>query len=367
MTITTYTYPVSQTLNNIVNKVSLEQELRLHRSFSNIFLKVELITIDSIKNIAITLLNAITDEELSYLNFLISNHSGKPTKKFDFFNNTVVSLGPSTGALLNMISQDMSNKQTWIEHAERINNTVMVGSGTTYNLPTPEIIINMVNGKMSEEDYWVNYFKETKNLDLVAEVKVDGVKKIEKTLDNIDGDFILDYKTGQVIFDSSQSGTVEISYARPTISDFYLKPDPGKIIAVQLIEIQIGKSVEMRDTVHFDVFEEKGKSPRLEFIDVPNGTLINVGNKTYKRMVDFINESDYCYPVFKTPGPRGLPEDGYVYGWNHQKAIVLPYSYGAFLRIRLKNNNVFTIEQPNPNNITESYSTCTFYGSSENE
>lgn len=216
-----------------------------------------------------------------------------------------------------------------------------------YELPTPEKIINVRWGKLSDENWWIHYYKNVKipSLDLTVKLTIDDIEKNEKTLDNPYGDYLVNYNDGSITFNNSVNinSIVKISYAKPTNCEMTIYPNPNSVLFVESCEAQFSCDTNVKDSVIFEVWGEKGKDPKLDNVPVPNGTKIKIGWKEYKTLLDYINESDRGYRIFKCDNPqeRDLPCDGFVYSWDYKSSIELNSNYGNFLKIVLKNNIEF--------------------------
>lgn len=303
--------------------------------------------------------------DINVLDLLVSNHNPRKEKiketSFDDYSNIMVSSVPKTFQKVNFISHNFCDKSTWIEKAIRVNDITMLRiSDNLYELPTPEKLINVRWGKLSDEDWWINYYKNinSPSLDLTVKVLVDNVEKIETTLENPYGDYSINYDSGSIYFNNpiNLNSVVKMSYAKPTTCELSIYPNENSVLFIESCEAQFSCDTNVKDTVMFEIWGEKGKDPRLDNIPVPIGTKIKMGWKEYKTLLDYVNESDRGYRIFKCDNPqeRDLNCDGYVYAWDYKSSIELNAQYGNFLKIVLKNNIEFL----------GSYCTATLYCSS---
>jgi hypothetical protein len=87
-------------------------------------------------------------------------------------------------------------------------------------------------------------------------VKVNGVVKTPcPPFSETGGDYWIDWDAGKVVFLSPQTGrTVTASYSYATTNTFYLRPMPGKILAIEDAEADISSDVVMTDDIIYSAW-----------------------------------------------------------------------------------------------------------------
>jgi len=180
-------------------------------------------------------------------------------------------------------------------------------------------------------------------------ITVDDVAVTESTPDTTDGDYQINYETGVVTFNASQTGkSVKATYSYATTSDFYVTPNEGTTIRLTAVEAQFSSDLVLTDTIMFD-FEGRVEyfAPQLVndvnpdgVTSFPTGTHIPLGyRREYKTMYDYIAEAQRSYPEIPAlggPGWRGMNGPVHVYRWPYQEDATRDVKSVSGMRIRIK-------------------------------
>jgi len=179
------------------------------------------------------------------------------------------------GAKLEMFSQNFCDKRTWFTTSNRVTGAAMTdsGDGLTFNLAGgPKVLVDVDRGRVSDGNKLIGTYG--------AVVYVNGTKMTEHHPDDVmsydasgnevfnyaagQGDYGLNYLTGDVIFKNSQAGnTVTIDYSEVVNSKWYLTPDPGKRIELLAAELQFSEGAEMTSDFIFQARADVGKHPLM--------------------------------------------------------------------------------------------------------
>lgn len=244
------------------------------------------------------------------------------------------------GSRLDVYSPNFCDKTTWYEESERVTAETLTdsGDGLTFN---------------SAHTYWIDtthgkIFGEA-NLNPVYEViiTVNDVEVDENSPGDTDGDYTVNYNTGDVTFNSSQSGnTVKATYSYENGSRWTIQPASGKIVRLVSVELQYSDDVVLNDTVQFTIWVAGYPYRVIE----------------YKTMMDFIIGAEGSYPIIKAVGGsgwRGAPRDINILRWPYDSrgATDLKYSWGMKC----------TVEGINDIVCDGSFLIISFFAVSENE
>jgi len=262
-----------------------------------------------------------------------------------------------------LYSHDWSDPTTWLEDATRVVDEVATDSGDqlAYNLVNTAVI-DTYHGKITQEDFKV----DADGYSYRVIVKVNDVVKTEQDPHvGSGGDYTINYAAGTVAFESSldPADVVKVTYHYAGSGVFTIKPEAGKLLKVEVVEVQFSDNVVVNDTVRFqpygyvDVF-----APHLTPVPFPSGTLIPLGDPlVYKGMRDYMNDAFRAYPAYPSnmggTGWRGLANSAYVLDWDYTRAKPLYASMGMEIRLTMDNDAQFGGD----------YATATFYCSTVDE
>jgi len=247
----------------------------------------------------------------------------------------------------NIISPNFCDRLTWHSTAERETGEVLSPNHNRTRFHAQyHNWVDLNHGRVSDED--------SISADKLAVIKVDGVTKDEVTpficLDmmagNWPGDYVIHHEHGIVEFAQPVEEGVDVTadYSHVVNSQWIMAPYEGKILSMRHSEVQFSENIVMKDSIHFTVWG---------YVDVfapqylttnggpyPPGTKIQIEDKVYKTMQDFINESNGAYPTIpQIGGPmRGTKGPILEMPWTYQTKIDLYHSYGMEVRVYLEND-----------------------------
>lgn len=253
---------------------------------------------------------------------------------------------PREGSETLVVSHNWCDPTTWFTQSERVEGEALADSGDG-------LIFNSLH------DYWIdlthgNYYNEHRIADqYVPSVYIDGVKAAERDpFADTGGDFVIDYKTGNVTFTSNQSGkTITADYSRANGSLFIVSPKPEKVLIIEESEVQFSKDVVLNDSTYFQAF-------CYNPYDLPNKVAYGHPD-IFKTIRNFIDEARGVYPEIPALGglKRGLSKPHLIFPFKYQVSRDLPVSLGVEARLWLENDIPHTGE----------FATITFYCTSRDE
>lgn len=228
---------------------------------------------------------------------------------------------------LEVISPNWCDKTTWFQGSVEVDDETLTdsGDGLTFTPATARAWIDVTHGKLTgERSLRANY---------QPQIEVDGSPVEENSPGKTDKDYSINYSTGAVTFNSSQSGKTVVAarYHYADKSTFTIKPDAGKLLRVTQIEVQFSENVELNDSVLFQLYV--GGNP--------------YGSPTvYQTMMDFINEASLAYPSIPQMGGsswRGMKGAVHVFRWPYSErgATDLKSSLAMEIRISLEGDAEF--------------------------
>lgn len=253
-----------------------------------------------------------------------------------------VEVKPPEGKRLDTIGINFCDPRTWYQEAVQVTDETLSdsGDGLTFVPATSRVWIDVSHGRLSDEHLLSAY---------LPVMEVDDVEMVEDSPEENDNDYTIDYMTGAVTFNSSQSGKTVVakSYWYENGSTFTLKPDSGKILTITSVEVQFSKDIELTDSCVFQPY----------VIGFPYGD-----PKIYKTMQDYINEAEGSYPEIPQMGGsswRGMSQPVHIFRWPYKERAIteLKSSLQMEIRVFLQNNTHFDGSGAIP----------TFYGKSEDE
>jgi hypothetical protein len=241
--------------------------------------------------------------------------------------NDRVQIDPPEGSRLEVISPNWCDKTTWFEESVEVTDEALTdsGDGLTFNPATARVWVDVMHGKLTGE----RELRESHQ----PQIEVDGSPVEENSPGATDKDYSINYSTGAVTFNSSQSGKTVVAkrYHYENGATFTVAPIEGKILRITQIEVQFSENVELNDTVLFQLYV--GGNP--------------YGDPTvYQTMMDFINEASLAYPSIPKMGGsswRGMKGAVHIFRWPYSErgATDLKASLGMAIKIKLEGNNEF--------------------------
>jgi hypothetical protein len=275
-----------------------------------------------------------------------------PDGTYDADGNLLVVPEPRPGNEKYFYVPDLCDPCCWYQGATQVSNETMTNSGDnqTYNSVNSKWI-DLTHGRVFKE----NDIPNRDSYIPVIEVDTGGgfVQKAENSWGLTDNDYTVDYDAGTVTFNAplAPSDTVRASYYFGQDSEFIIEPEAGKRLKVLYTEVQFTKNVEMNSNINFEIWVYNPQDP-------PNRIPYKI--ETYKRLMDFFQESTGPFPVipaFGGAGERGIQNDVITLPFAYQAYRDLKSSQGTQLRVRLDGNTPLTGE----------FANATFYCLSEDE
>jgi hypothetical protein len=182
------------------------------------------------------------------------------------------------GSKLELFSQNFCDKRTWFSTSTRVTGAAMTdsGDGLTFNLTGGEkVLVDVCHGRVSEGHKLKDTYSEKVYVDgvLMTEHKPDDVFSFDVNGDEVhdfasgNGDYGLDYLTGDVTFKTSQAGkTVTIDYSEVNDSKWYITPAAGKRIELISAELQFSVGARMNSDFVFQARADVGLHPLMAVV-----------------------------------------------------------------------------------------------------
>jgi hypothetical protein len=346
---TDYIYSIANdTASGVVHPKSLDLAVRT----SAIVHALEGLTIGG-DVLTITMKDALSTGDETTLDGLVTAHTGVVTANTPPPTNSkgapVVQTTWREGKATDFIMHNLCDKTTWYTDSARVVDEGLTDSGDGLIWNSAQTFwICLSGGRVPQEHRFVATYGTI--------IKVDSVVMTESSPETTDGDYQINYDTGDVTFNVTQAGkTVEATYSYAQTSVFYVTPDANKTLRLTAVEVQFSDDTILNDSVRFDI---EGLvevfAPQLvndvdpDYVtDFPTGTHIPLASPTiYKTMMDFIAEAQRAYPVIPALGGaswRGLSKPIYVMRWPYQEDATrdLVASKGMRIKISLINNIPF--------------------------
>lgn len=349
---TVYTYPLSQTVYGTWDRIYLEREI-LDRGFGPALES----TAENGTDIDITFGDALDAAEQDMLAGIVSAHTAKapPGEKKTADGVLRVAVEKPDTSKKTCYTHNWSDRTTWYTDAARVVDEVAVDSGDliTYNLAN-EYVIDTYHGKITQEDFLAddggNSYRVVVTVDDVAQVEIDPHTDV--------GDYTVDYASGAIIFETAQavSAVVKVTYHYAQGSKFVIQPAPGKMLKLDMVEVQLSADVALTDTLLFNVY---GLADVFAPGVFPPGTIIPLGNPlVFKTMSDYYNDAVRSYVKYPPLGGsswRGSDQEFYVLDWDYIRSTYLYHSYGMYIEVSLEHDSPFG----------GSFASATFYCTSE--
>lgn len=352
---TTYTYSIQAAFPN-----SLLDSNRLTREIGASAITIALDCINTSGDDCFILFKAdLSPTEKDVLDALVAAHTGEA---WPYEPPPVVAIIRVAKAKATIITPNWCDKCTWYDASVLVADETATDTGDhlTYALAHP-YIIDTYHGRFSFEDFLLDSAGNSYRV----KVWVEGVARTEQDPHyGTGGDYVVDYVTGRLTFLTAQqpTDTVTVSYHYATTSTFVLRPEPGKKLNIDSVELQFLEDVVMKDSLSFQPFGlVDAFAPQL-MPGIPAGTKIPLGNPLiYKSVLDLINDANRAYPAYPPLGGtgwRGYTKTVYVFAWDYAVGFTtLNSSTGMEIRVSLQHDCV--------NEGT--CATATFYCSSEAE
>lgn len=268
-----------------------------------------------------------------------------------------------------IFSHNFADPTTWYADSLRVTEilTERDNSGSVW-YGSHKNWIDLSHGKiMGEDNISAPYLPEVKVYDANG-VACSGCQ--EKDPHTLEGNFVINYESGEVefdgsVFDNYPDGYVKATYSYENGSTMYVRPIEGKTLSIERSEVQFTTDVVMEDTVCFQLWIYAYIIETLQ--GLPIGTLAPYGQKypyssatKYKSTGDFVAEANGNYPICPAFGGsswRGMTHDIITLPFDYAAIKPLKSSLGAEIRVFLEH------DKPAKGH----YSTVTFYCHAEDE
>jgi hypothetical protein len=254
-----------------------------------------------------------------------------PDGTYDNDGNLLTVNEPRPGEEKYFYVPNLCDKCCWYENATQVTNEVLTNSGDnqTYNSVNPKWI-DLTHGRVFKEDDIPN------RAQYIPVIRVNGVPRVEHTWGLTDNDYAVDYDAGTVTFATplAPGDVVDADYFYGNDSEFTIAAEAGKRLKVLYVEVQLTKDVEMTANINFEIWAYDPNNP-------PNKIMYK--RETYKRLIDFFQESTGPFPVIPafggSPGnTRGIGSDVITIPFNYQAYRDLKSSQGTELRVTIDGN-----------------------------
>jgi len=375
---TTYTYPITDFGSALVPP---SHKVNVDRLTIQIQQSAIVTALDSIgatpAECGIVFKDALSLVDVGILDIIVANHNGEPMPSnipapVQLYTGTgqpvpsgannipIIASVKSDATKKTLYSFDWTDKTTWYVDAVRVVAEAPTNSGAGLYTLAHQFVIDTYHGNLTGEDFLL----DPNGFSYRVAVTVDGVAQVEQNPAlGSGGDFTVNYAAGTVQCLAGHipggGAVVLVTYHYATTSRFVIKPDAGKILAIDNVECQFAEDVIYTDTVKFQAMgPSQFFAPQL---GLPNGTMIPLGNPLlYKSMRDIFNDASRAYPKYPPlggPGWRGSQTPVIICCWDYIGATVLKSSLGLEIWLSLENNIPFGGD----------FATCTFYCASSVE
>jgi hypothetical protein len=331
---TTYNYSITDTLNSKVDAEHLKSEV----DTSDIVTACRKVSVSS-GQINIVFKDVLVSGDESILTTLVNNHDGTPisiiTTNPDGVQlvDVVFRKGHTGSVSRTIVSHEYSDRTTWYQRSVRVVDEVLSedSSGLAFSAVNANWI-NIYSNKFTAPYNRVQQRDGTfaNQSDYEYIIKVDDIVQTSG--------FTVDYVTGIVTFDSSQSGkTVKATYSHNDgvtfRSEFIVTPPAGKKYLIEHMECQFSQSTVFNGAFRFEIWAGN----TLAFFDGSDwiNALYDGGygqyRMDYRNFVDFINIGNLG--TGSIPTLTGHSSNICVFPFNYVKAIELKSSQLALIRI----------------------------------
>jgi len=244
----------------------------------------------------------------------------------------------------NFFSHNWCDKTTWYTDSVRVVDEIAVNSGDnkTYHL-NDGYIIDVSHGKLFLEDF----LKDSNGNSYKISVKVNDIEVEEIDPHDNQGDYLVDYVLGKIIFTNTlnELDVVKVTYHYATTSTFIIKPDQNKKLNISIAEVQFSQDIILNDAIVFqpfgyvDVF-----APHLVGA-LGSGTKIPLEDPViYKTIGDFQCDAFKAYPAYPKLSEstwRGMSQPLLVFDWDYISSTSIYEKYGMEIRVSLQHHEPF--------------------------
>lgn len=289
---------------------------------------------------AINFNGLLGSSDRTLLDNVIAAHQGTPlpTEKYDSTGalltaatisnkdskgNVIVAVQPRVGTGATLITHNFADPKSWYANATRVADAILpvktvlsIPDYTTYNFN--EELIDLQNGRVTFEDRIVN--KAQNNETYIPKIKVNDVL--------VTSGYSINYITNQVIFDNALTGgdVVKATFYKVNDSTFFIKPDTGKRLIIEHVEVQFSKNIDFTSKqLWFDIYAFNPADPGGPKIRAQAAAI-------YKNVKDFINECNNAECVV-VPQIGELTKECYIFVWKYPVSRILKSTLGIEIRL----------------------------------
>lgn len=252
-----------------------------------------------------------------------------PDGEYDADGNLLTVPEPRSGEEKYFYVPNLCDPCCWYQAATQVTGEALTNSGDNQTYTSAHAFwIDLTHGRVFKEDDVPNYTQYT------PVIRVNGVPKAEHTWGLTDNDYAIDYDTGTVTFavPLAPGDVVDADYFYGSDSTFTIQANPGKRLKVLYTEVQFTQDVSMTENINFEIWAYDPLNP-------PNKIMYK--RETYKRLIDFFQESTGPFPVipaFGGGGDRAIGSPVITVPFQYQAYRDLKSSQGTELRITIDNN-----------------------------
>lgn len=229
------------------------------------------------------------------------------------------------------ISHNWCDKCTWAYGSTHHVDVTLTdtGDGLTFSTGYTNLI-DTYHGRITEEDGIVD---KNGNSCRVSVTDANGAL-VEKDPHDNTGDYVVNYESGEITFDSAPTAPVTATFNTANTSEWLVTPEVGKVLKISKVEAQFSNPIEITDSI---IFQPVFNHPTYGWIPVPGED-----PTVYKTLMDFINEANGNFPEIPKLGGsswRGMPAPIHTFPWDYKSMIELPQGTG--IRIKLEHDTPF--------------------------
>jgi len=226
------------------------------------------------------------------------------------------------------------------------------GNGLLWNTSGTHLNwVDMKHGRVFQEDKHVIV---TPTLLVLVELSTDAGSNWNPLVE--DTDFTVDYPNGTITCIADQTGNLIRASFHKSPDEYYftIQPEPGKLLKLNYVEVQISKDAHMESNMYFEVW---GYNP----YDLPNKVMYDY--EVYKTTWDLIQESTGPFPSLPPFG--GSSALGQNTRGCLNEVITIPFHYLARRDIKSSLGMGVRVKIPQP--WSGEFANATFYCLSEDE
>jgi len=233
---------------------------------------------------------------------------------------------------VDLFSINLCDKCTWYSGSQEQNDEVLTTSDNLTFSSTHMHWIDLYHARLSDED------------DLVGDYPIAvTVNDSPVTMDTPfgpggDEDYSISPESGEITFHTAldPSDVVKASFHYADTSEWVVEPAAGKTLELLKAECQLSKSIDIKDTIQYEVLILG------QYVGGPPGVLVPIRTKKYKCVKDFINESNGAYPEVPAFGgsSRGISDPVLIFPWLYLAKTQLLSAYGMAVKVRLAADQV---------------------------